>query len=409
MSFDLALSGINAANSDLNVTSNNLANVDTTGFKESRAEFSDLFAQTQEGVSRTAIGNGVQVSEIAQQFGQGNITSTANNLDLALSGSGFFITSNDGALSYTRNGSFQVDQNGYLVTSSGERVQGYAPLANGGFNTGGLGDLQLTTAESAPQATSTAGISLNLPSSASPPANSPLNPADATTYNDTTSLTVYDSLGAAHTAQLYFSKQATPANTWNASLYVDGTAVGTGPQTLSFSTTGALTSPANGQVSFGTYTPATGANPLSVNFDFSQATQFGDTFGVNGVSPNGYTTGSLVGLNISSTGVVQANFTNGQSVNLGQVGLANFANSQGLQQESNTEWQQTFESGAAVHGVAGGSGFGTIQSGALESSNVDITSQLVNMITAERDFQANAQMISATNTVTQAIINIPNG
>lgn len=407
MSFDLALSGINAANSDLNVTSNNLANVDTTGYKESRAEFADLFAQTQEGVSRTAIGNGVQVSEIAQQFGQGNITSTSNNLDLALSGSGFFITSNNGALNYTRNGAFQVNQKGYLVTSSGERVQGYAPLANGTFNTGGLGDLQLTTAESAPQATSTAGISLNLPSNATPPANSPLNPADPTTYTDTTSLTAYDSLGAAHTAQLYFSKTAT-ANTWSSSLYVDGTAVGT-PQTLAFSTTGALTSPANGQVSFGTYTPATGANPLSVNFNFNQATQFGDTFGVNGVSPNGYTTGSLVGLNISSTGVVQANFTNGQSVNLGQVGLANFANSQGLQQESNTEWQQTFESGAAVHGVAGGSGFGSIQSGALESSNVDITSQLVNMITAERNFQANAQMISATNTVTQAIINIPHG
>jgi len=406
MSFDLALSGINAANSDLNVTSNNLANVDTTGFKESRAEFADLFAQTQEGVSRTAIGNGVQVSEIAQQFGQGNITSTANNLDLALSGSGFFITSNNGALNYTRNGAFQVDQNGFLVTSAGERVQGYSPLSNGGFNTGGLADLQLTTAESAPQATTTAGISLNLPSSASPPANSPLNPADPTTYTDTTSLTVYDSLGAAHTAQLYFSKTAT-TNTWNTSLYVDGSVVGT-PQTLAFSSTGALTSPANGQVGFGTYTPATGANPLNINFNFNQATQFGDSFGVNGVSPDGYTTGSLVGVNISSTGVVQANFTNGQSVNLGQVALANFANPQGLQQESNTEWQQTFESGAVVHGVAGGSGFGTIQSGALESSNVDITSQLVNMITAERDFQANAQMISATNTVTQAIINIPN-
>jgi flagellar hook protein FlgE len=407
MSFDLALSGINAANSDLNVTSNNLANVDTTGFKESRAEFADLFAQTQEGVSRTAIGNGVQVSEIAQQFGQGNITSTSNNLDLALSGSGFFITSNNGALNYTRNGAFQVDQNGFLVSATGERVQGYSPLSNGGFNTGGLADLQLTTAESAPQATTTAGVSLNLPSSASPPANAPLNPADPTTYNDTTSLTVYDSLGAAHTAQLYFNKGATP-NTWTSSLYVDGSAVGT-PQTLSFSTTGALTSPANGQVGFGTYTPATGADPLNINFDFSQATQFGDSFGVNGLSPNGFTTGSLVGVNISSTGVVQANFTNGQSVNLGQVALANFANPQGLQQESNTEWQQTFESGAAVHGVAGGSGFGTIQSGALESSNVDITSQLVNMITAERDFQANAQMISATNTVTQAIINIPNG
>src|SRR5487761_8905 len=258
MSFDLALSGINAANSDLNVTSNNLANVDTTGFKESRAEFADLFAQTQEGVSKTAVGNGVQVAEVSQQFGQGNITSTGNNLDLALSGSGFFITSNNGALNYTRDGAFQVDQNGYLVTSSGEQVQGYAPLATGGFNTGGLGSLQLTTAESAPKATTNADVSLNLPSNATAPTKTPLNPADPTTYTDTTSLTVYDSLGAAHTGQLYFSKQAAPANTWSASLYVDGTAVGTTPQPLTFSSTGALTTPADGQVSFGTYTPATG-------------------------------------------------------------------------------------------------------------------------------------------------------
>lgn len=408
MSFDLALSGINAANTDLNVTANNLANVATTGFKESRAEFADLFAQTQEGVSKTAVGNGVQVSEVAQEFAQGNITSTSNNLDLALSGSGFFITSNNGALNYTRNGAFQVDQNGYLVTPNGERVEGYPPLANGGFNTGGLGDIQLTTAESAPQATTTANVSLNLPSSATPPTNNPLNPADPTTYTDTTSLTVYDSLGAAHTAQLYFSKTAT-ANTWNASLYVDGTAVNAVPQTLTFSSSGALTAPANGQMSFGAYTPTTGANALNMTFNFGQATQFGDAFGVNSIAQNGYTTGTLVGINISSTGVVQANFTNGQSKTLGQLALANFANPQGLQQEGNTEWEQSFESGDAVHGVAGGSGFGTIQSGALESSNVDITTQLVSMITAERYFQANAQMISATNTVTQAIINIPNG
>jgi flagellar hook protein FlgE len=392
MSFDLALSGINAANTDLNVTSNNLANVNTTGFKESRAEFADLFAQTQEGVSRTAVGNGVQVAAIAQQFGQGNITSTGNNLDLALSGSGFFIVSNNGALSYTRNGAFQVDQNGYLVTSSGEQVQGYAPLSTGGFNTGGLASLQLTTAESAPQATTTADVLLNLPSSAAAPTNAPLNPADPTTYTDTTSLTVYDSLGAAHTAQLY----------------VDGTAVG-GAQTLTYSSSGALTSPANGQVNFGAYTPATGAAAMNVNFNFGQSTQFGDSFGVNSVSQDGYTTGSLTGINISSTGVVQANFTNGQSKTLGQIALANFANPQGLQQEGNTQWQQSFASGDAVHGVAGGSGFGTMQSGSLENSNVDITTQLVDMITAERDFQANAQMISATDQVTQSIINIPNG
>jgi flagellar hook protein FlgE len=409
MSFDLALSGINAANTDLNVTSNNLANVDTTGFKESRAEFSDLFAQTQQGVAKTAVGNGVQVADVAQQFDQGNITSTGNNLDLALSGSGFFIVSNNGALSYTRNGAFQVDQNGFLVNSSGEQVQGYAPLANGGFNTGGLSSLQLTTAESAPQATANANISLNLPSNASPPTNAPLNPADPTTYTDTTSLTVYDSLGSAHTAQLYFSKQAAPANTWNTSLYVDGNAVNAVPQTLTFSTSGALTSPANGQVSFGAYTPSTGAAAMNMAFNFSQATQAGDAFGVNSVSQDGYTTGNLTGINISASGVVQANFTNGQSKNLGQVALANFANPQGLQQQGNTQWNQSYASGDAVHGVAGGSGFGSIQSGELESSNVDITTQLVNMITAERDFQANAQMISATNTVTQAVINIPNG
>jgi flagellar hook protein FlgE len=407
MSFDLALSGINAANTDLNVTSNNLANVNTTGFKESRAEFADLFAQTQEGVSQTAVGNGVQVAAVAQQFGQGNITSTGNNLDLALSGSGFFIVSNNGALSYTRNGSFQVNQNGYLVTASGEQVQGYAPLANGGFNTGGLSSLQLTTAESSPQATTTADILLNLPSSAAAPTNAPLNPADPTTYTDTTSLTVYDSLGAAHTAQLYFMKGAT-ANNWTTQLYVDGTAVG-GAQALAYSSSGALTSPANGQVSFGAYTPATGAAAMNMTFNFGQSTQFGDTFGVNSVSQNGYTTGSLTGINISSSGIVQANFTNGQSKTLGQIALSNFANPQGLQQEGNTQWQQSFSSGDAVNGVAGGSGFGTIESGSLESSNVDITSQLVNMITAERDFQANAQMISATDQVTQSIINIPNG
>lgn len=406
MSFDLALSGINAANTDLNVTANNLANVDTTGFKSSRAEFSDLFAQTQDGVSQTAVGNGVKVAAVAEQFGQGNITSSTNNLDLALSGSGFFVLSNNGALSYTRDGAFQVDQNGYLVNASGEHVQGYSPLSTGGFNTGGLSDIQLTTAESSPKATSTADVTLNLPSNASAPTTTPLNPADPTSYTDTTSLTVYDSLGAAHTAQLYFMKQPAPAtNSWNSQLYVDGTAVG-GAQPLAYDSTGKLTTPANGQVNFGAYTPATGAAAMNITFNFGTSTQFGNTFGVNSVSQNGYTTGSLSGINISSSGIVQANFTNGQSTNLGQVALANFANPQGLQQVGNTEWQQSYSSGDAVHGVAGGSGFGTIQSGALESSNVDLTAQLVNMITAQRDFQANAQMISATDQVTQSIINI---
>ena len=403
MPFALALSGINAANSDLNTTANNIANVDTVGFKESRAEFASLFAQTQQGVSQTAIGNGVATSEIAQQFSQGNINSTSNNLDLALSGNGFFVVSNNGALAYTRNGAFQVDPNGYLVTASGERVQGYAPLSNGGFNTGGLSDLQLTTSQVAPQATTTANLTLNLPSNATAP-TTVFNPTDATTYNNTTSLTVYDSLGAAHTAQLYFIKGAA-ANTWSAQLYVDGNSVGT-PQTLTYSTAGTLTTPANGQVNFGSYPPSTGASPMNITFNFGTSTQYGDTFGVNAIAQNGYTTGSLTGINISQNGVVQANFTNGQSKSLGQVALANFENPQGLAQTGNTQWLQTFASGSAVHGVAGGSGFGTIQSGALEQSNVNITAQLVNMITAQRDFQANAQMINTANMVTQAVLKL---
>src|SRR5579871_1510104 len=169
MSFNIALTGLNAANQDLSVTSNNLANVATTGFKGARAEFGDLFASTQAGVSATAVGNGTAVTEIAQQFSQGNIETTGNNLDLAISGNGFFTLSQNGALAYTRDGQFQTDQNGNVVTASGAHLQVYPPLATGGFNTGGLVNLQLTTNESAPQATTSAQITANLPANAAPP------------------------------------------------------------------------------------------------------------------------------------------------------------------------------------------------------------------------------------------------
>jgi flagellar hook protein FlgE len=404
MSFDLALSGLNAATADLNVTSNNIANVATTGFKQSRAEFADIYAQTQTGVSKIAVGNGVRVASVSQQFSQGNVTATQNNLDLGLNGSGFFIVSDNGALKYTRSGAFEVDNNGNIINSEGEHLQGYAPLATGGFNTGGLADIQLTTAENPPQATGTATLTLNLPSSAAAPTTAVFNPTDSTSYTDTTSLTTYDSLGAAHTAQLYFIKGAT-ANNWTTQLYVDGAAVGT-PQALVYSNAGALTSPASGKVTFPAYTPATGAAPMNLTFDFSNTTQFGDAFTVNAVQQDGFTTGRLIGIDIDPTGVVEARFTNGRATPLGQVALANFENPQGLQQLGNTEWAETFSSGQAVRGVAGASGFGTMQSGALESSNVDITSQLVNMITAQRDFQANAQVISTTDQITQTIINM---
>jgi len=312
--------------------------------------------------------------------------------------------STGGALSYTRDGQFEMDQNGNVINSQGSNLQVYPPLATGGFNTGGLQNLTLTTNESAPQATTTAKITANLPASAKAPIDPTFSPTDSNSYTNTTSLTTYDSLGAAHTATLYFIKGAA-ANAWTSQLYVDGNAVGT-QQALTYDSSGNLTAPAAGLVTFPAYTPATGANPMNMTFDFSGTKQYGDAFNVSAVSQNGYTTGKLTGISIDQNGVVQARFTNGNSTNLGQLAMANFANTQGLQQLGNQTWAQTNASGQAVMGQAGNSGVGTVASGSLEESNVDTTGALVSMIKAQRDFQANAQMIQTDNQITQTIINI---
>jgi len=404
MPFRIALSGLNAAQADLNVTANNIANTSTTGFKGSRTEFADMFAVSLQGVSSNASGNGVRVAAVAQQFAQGNIEFTDSNLDLALSGQGMFILSDNGALAYTRAGAFQMNRDGYVVNSMNQRLQVYPPLAGGGFNTGGLSDLQLVTTDSAPQATSNVDYILNLPANATPPPVAVFSPADPNSFNQATSLTLYDSLGATHTGTMYFTKTAV-ANEWTSQLAIDGALVGT-PQTLQYSTTGLLTAPVGGVVAFPAYTPTTGAAPMQVTVDLSQSTQFGGNFAVNSVTQDGYTTGRLIGIDISDTGIVNARFTNGNSQPLGQIAIANFANPQGLQQLGNTQWAETFASGQALRGQAGNSGFGLVQSGALESANVDVTEQLVNMITAQRNFQANAQMISTADQITQTIINM---
>jgi len=407
MSFNIALTGLNAATQDLSVTSNNLANSNTIGFKSSRAEFGDIYAATQTGVSSTAVGNGVTVQEVAQQFSQGNVETTGSSLDLAINGNGFFAVSKGGSLQYTRDGEFQLNNQGQVVTATGAALQVYAALPNGGFNTGGLTNLTLNTNESAPQATSTANVTATLPANASAPTTTTFSPSDPTSYNNTTSMTVYDSLGAAHTASLYFMK-GTAANDWSVQTYIDGAAVGT-PQDLQYSSSGLLTSPANGQIALPAYTPSTGAADMNITLNLANTQQTGDNFAVTAVSQNGFTTGTLTGINIDSSGVVQATFTNGRSVDLGQIAMANFANTQGLQQMGNASWSQTTASGSVVMGVAGGSGFGSIQSGALEESNVDTTTALVDMITAQRGFQANAQMIQTDDQITQTVINIRGG
>lgn len=406
MSFGIALSGLNAAQTELNVTANNVANSATTGFKQSRAEFAELFAVSPVGVSRNQFGSGVKVAAVAQQFTQGSINHTNNSLDLALSGEGFFVLSDNGAQVFSRAGAFHVSQQGLVENSQGQRLQVYPPAATGNFDTSTLTDLRLITSESPPRASSEVSMVFNLPSAANEPTTVPFNPADETSFNTARSITVYDSLGAAHTASLHFVKTA--ANSWDMHVAVDGNALTT--QQLSYSPSGRLLTPVNGQFQLPPYDAAaglaTGAEPIDLSFDVSGTTQYGDTFTMTSVIDDGHTTGRLIGIDIDAGGVVQARFTNGQATELGQVAIANFANPQGLQQAGNTNWVQTHASGQALIGEAGTSGFGLVQSGALESSNVDITAQLVNMITAQRNFQANAQMIQAADQVTQTIINI---
>lgn len=412
MTFKTALSGLNAASVDLSVTGNNVANASTNGFKESRAEFADVYATTFQGISSITPGSGVRVSQISQQFSQGNVDFTDNNLDLAINGEGFYILSDNGATEYTRAGAFGVDNSGFVVNHAGQRLQGFPAITSSGvtsFNTGALQDLQLSTTVAAPNATTTVQANVNLDSREVAPVN-PFLPTDPTSFNHSTSQTLYDSLGNQHTGTYYFVATAT-ANQWDSYLYVDGTNVTAGGNAsvpLVFGTNGTLTTAggnANGQFVFDNFAIA-GADPLSLTMNYGTSTQYGNSFGVNNLSQDGFTTGRLTGIEISDTGVISSRFTNGQSTPLGQVALAKFPNSQGLSKLGNTNWGESFESGGAILGAPRSSNFGGIQSGALEASTVDISEQLVNLIVAQRNFQANAQVISTVDEVTQTIINI---
>ncbi|MGY0799292.1 flagellar hook protein FlgE [Lysobacter sp. A286] len=405
MSFRISLSGMNAATSDLNVTSNNIANANTSGFKQSRAEFADVFPVSGYGLSRNAIGSGVKLAQVAQQFDQGNIEFSGKALDLAISGEGFFTLSDNGANVYSRAGNFGADSEGYVVNPSGNRLQVFLPNASGtGFDTGRMGDLQLAVGDAPPQATGKVDIGTNLPADAKVPAITPFDANDPTTYNHTTSLTVYDSLGAAHTQSLHFVKTAN-ANQWQVYTSIDGTTTGA-PTTLQYSDTGALQSPSPGTFPMPAFDPGNGAAPMALTLDLGGSTQYGSKFGVSSLAQDGYATGRLTGIEVSAEGVVNARYTNGVSTPLGQVALTNFANPQGLQSLGNNGWAETAESGDARLGSAGSSELGLVQGGALEASNVDLTAQLVNMITAQRNFQANAQMISTQDQITQTVINI---
>jgi flagellar hook protein FlgE len=405
MAFNSSLSGMKAANADLNVTSHNIANVGTTGFKESRAEFAEVFSTTGYGLLQNGIGAGVRVTNVAQQFSQGDINQTGRYLDLAIDQEGFFTVSNNGTNVYTRAGNFQRDPNGYVTTPDGYRLQVFPPRAdNVGFDTGRLVDLQLLTTDSPPSPTTNVDLGVTLPGNAAQPTITPFSPNDSASFNETTSVNVYDSLGVSHQQSVYYVKTANP-NEWQMHVYVDGTSMGA-PTNVQFDNNGTLTAPANGLVTLASFTPTTGAGVLNMTLNISGTTQYGEQFAKRIQNQDGYATGKLNEFSVSPEGVVFARYSNGVDRAIGQVGLANFTNPQGLVSQGNNTWTHSFASGEPRIGAPGTSDFGQVASGALEASTVDLTEQLVNMIVAQRNFQANSQMLSTQDQITQTVINI---
>ncbi|MCU7965971.1 MAG: flagellar hook protein FlgE, partial [gamma proteobacterium symbiont of Bathyaustriella thionipta] len=344
MPFRIGLSGLNAAQADLKVTGNNIANVGTVGFKQSRAEFADVYATSKFGSASTAIGSGVRLADTAQQFTQGNIIFTENNLDLGITGDGFFTMDDvSGNRVYTRNGQFKVDRDGFIVDNSGSNLKGYGVDAvTNNINTGSIVDLQIISTNIAPSATSTADLFANIDAGAADlTAPTAIDPLDPTSYHHTTSFTAYDSLGNPMLTSLFFQKNDAALRTWDIGVQLTDSS-GTvsdnfaAPETINFDTIGGLNSGStgNGDGTFD-FSAALGSgatSPQVITIDLSNITQYGADFGVTNLTQNGFTTGQLSGIDVDQSGVITARFTNGQSNNLGQVFITNFNNNQGLTQ-----------------------------------------------------------------------------
>lgn len=451
MSFNNALSGINAAQKDLNVTANNIANVNTTGFKESRAEFADVYANSIFVNAKTQVGNGVATGAVAQQFHQGALQFTNNALDLAIQGNGFFVTS-DGLTnldrSYTRSGAFKLNENSYMVSNSGGYLQGYEINADGtpkAVSINATKPIQIPDRAGEPVQTSKIEASFNLPSTASPLAAgnsaadaSKFDPKDSSTYSSSTSVVVYDSLGEPHTITQYFTKEADPADptkaavptAWRMYLYegdkpidiVGGTAttMATGlnqaplSARVTFDASGKMVTPTTPAVIKTEQLGAAGAGIITNGADGTQdieiklgtVTQYASPFEVNKLTQDGSTVGRLTKVEITADGIVSATYSNATTVKVAMVAMAKFANSQGLTQVGDTSWRQSLLSGDALPGTPNSGTFGSIKSSALEQSNVDLTTELVDLITAQRNFQANSRSLEVNSSLQQNILQI---
>jgi flagellar hook protein FlgE len=404
MSFQQGLSGLNAAARTLDVIGNNIANSGTIGAKTARAEFADAFANSLGGSGNNTVGIGVTVSSIAQQFTQGDIMSTSNPMDVAIDGQGFFQISTNGAISYTRNGQLKVDSQGYIVTTQGGRVQGNVVDTASGVMSQINTDIRTSMANLAPKLTSEIGVGANLDARATAPAV-PFDPADPDSYNNVASMSVFSPQGQPHTLAIYYRKTAD--NAWAVHGTFDGAALPTDPmRTVAFDGNGRLTSTPT-TTTLALPFPASEGGSANVEVDVATVTQYGSPFVVTAMDQNGYGVGELAGFRIDPEGNILARYTNGRSEVQGRLVLTNFRNPQGLQPIGGNQWVETALSGPPNQPQAPGTGsLGTLQSGAVEQSNVELTGELVNMITAQRVYQANAQTIRAQDQLLQTIVNL---
>ena len=437
MAFQQGLSGLNAASKNLDVIGNNIANSGTYGFKNSRAEFADVYASALNGAGQNQVGIGTSLQAVAQQFTQGNITTTENPMDLSINGGGFFQVS-DGAnpTRYTRNGQFKVSKDGFVVNNDGLKLMGYPANGAGVIQPGTAQPLQLPTGGIPPAVTTDVKVEFNLDSrlkTTAPGAGTGtgLDLKDSATYNNATSMTIYDAKGQDVAVTFYFQKAATAADgsdTWNVYATANGTPFDTDSNggaialdafgnpttpftTITFPPTGGSptnpTAPINMNIPAGTSTRGNATLAISnIQLDLTGATENGSSFAVTNLTQDGYAPGQLTGIQVANNGVVLARYSNGQSKPAGQVELATFRNAQGLQPMGGNVWIRTVASGDAVVGVPGDGNMGALQSGALEESNVDLTAELVNMVTAQRAYQANAQTIKTQDQVLQTIVNL---
>ncbi|WOT06232.1 flagellar hook protein FlgE [Shewanella youngdeokensis] len=447
MSFNIALSGISAAQKDLNTTANNIANVNTTGFKESRAEFSDVYASSIFSNGNTTVGGGVATSQIAQQFHQGSMQFTSNSLDMAITGGGFFVTSSEigsQEQSFTRAGAFKFDSENYMVDSAGNYLQTFPVDKNGNSTSVSLTStepVQIPDTAGSPVKTENISMQMNLNAGDDTHPLDEFDPENTDTFNNSTSVTMYDSLGEPHVMTTYFVRPDNAAMTdessWVAFYAVDGEPINVADDAtynvdadgdgaadaakgvaavdgwkgavVTFNETGAYTGTSPETITtepLGNLLDAGADGTQTITFAFNNPTQYASAFETTELSQDGTTVGRLTNVEVGADGLVNASYSNGSTVPLARVALVRFANEQGLSQEGNTSWKASLSSGPALAGEANSGTFGSIQSSALEQSNVDLTTELVDLISAQRNFQANSRTLEVNNTLNQTILQI---